>query len=550
MKRPAMIFVLWLLVAPMVFGQEPPAARVDEVFAKWNKPTSPGCAMSVMKEGRIIDKRAYGMANLDYDIPLTTASVFHVASVSKQFTAAAVVLLALQKKLSLDDPVRKYAPELPDFGEPITIRHLIHHTSGLRDQWALLGLAGSRYSLDRIGNDDVLELVSRQKALNFRPGEKYLYSNTGYTLLAVIASRVSGKSFRDFTDENIFRPLGMKNTHFRDDFSEVVKNQAYGYLPARGNAFRTGATNFDTVGATSLLTTVEDIALWDRNFFEPKVGGAPFIEQMHERGRQNNGEAINYAFALIHGAYRGLAVVEHSGSDAGFRAHFLRFPQQRYSFAVFCNAGPVDARELARKLADIYLEKELKDRPVGAQGVQLSSEQLKKREGLYLDAESGGSMRIAIRDGGLAIQSPGQALELKALSEKRFEVVGRNSTAEFEEAAGTEASRLIISDEAGGKSTYDFMPPYAMPADLKAGYTGEYVSEEIEPVFRIAIEGENLVLKRFKYRAAALNPVARDLFLTDSGTIRFTRDGEGRVSGFVYNLGRIRNFHLKKRPVE
>ena len=221
-----------------------PASKVDELFAKWNKPASPGCAFSVMKDGQIIDKRAYGMANLDYDIPLTTSSVFHVASVSKQFTAAAVVLLAQQKKLSLDDPVRKYIPELPDFGQSITIRHLIHHTSGLRDQWALLGLAGSRYSMDRIADIDVLDLVSRQKDLNFRTGEKYLYSNTGYTLLAVIVARVSGKSFREFTDENIFRPLGMKDTHFRDDFSEIVKNQAYGYQPSKGRYFQRERNQF------------------------------------------------------------------------------------------------------------------------------------------------------------------------------------------------------------------------------------------------------------------------------------------------------------------
>ncbi len=210
-----------------------PASKVDELFATVEQASVTRLRI-LGDEGRADHrKRAYGMANLDYDIPLTTSSVFHVASVSKQFTAAAVVLLAQQKKLSLDDPVRKYIPELPDFGQSITIRHLIHHTSGLRDQWALLGLAGSRYSIDRIADIDVLELVSRQKDLNFKPGEKYLYSNTGYTLLAVIVARVSGKSFREFTDENIFRPLGMKDTHFRDDFSEIVKNQAYGYQPGK-----------------------------------------------------------------------------------------------------------------------------------------------------------------------------------------------------------------------------------------------------------------------------------------------------------------------------
>ncbi len=420
------------------------ASKVDELFAKWNKPASPGCAFSVMKDGQIIDKRAYGMANLDYDIPLTTSSVFHVASVSKQFTAAAVVLLAQQKKLSLDDPVRKYIPELPDFGQSITIRHLIHHTSGLRDQWALLGLAGSRYSIDRIADIDVLELVSRQKDLNFRPGEKNLYSNTGYTLLAVIVARVSGKSFREFTDENIFRPLGMKDTHFRDDFSEIVRNQAYGYQPSKGDIFRVSATNFDTAGATSLLTTVEDIALWDRNFYEKKVGGNEFIAQMLERGKLNNGETISYAFALTHGTYRGLPVVEHSGSDAGFRAQFTRFPEQHLSVAVFCNAGPVDTLSLARKVADIHLDGKFKDKPAvpAAPAVALSESQLRSREGLYLDAEGGGQMRLSVKDGKLTTQSRGQAVELRPLSDTSFEIVERNLKVDFEQgAAGATSTR-------------------------------------------------------------------------------------------------------------
>src|SRR5271170_6831315 len=229
--------------------------RVDKVFAKWDSTTSPGCALSVIKDGQIIYKRAYGMADLDHDIPITPETVFHVASISKQFTAAAIILLVQEGKISLDDDVRKYITELPDFGVPITIRQLIHHTSGLRDQWSLLGLAGWRYSLDLITDADVLAVMSRQRDLNFPPGSRHLYSNTGYTLLAQIVKRVSGQSFREFTTSHIFEPLQMNNTRFRDDHAEVIKNIAYGYQPAQ-NAFLISITNFDTVGATSLLTTV------------------------------------------------------------------------------------------------------------------------------------------------------------------------------------------------------------------------------------------------------------------------------------------------------
>ena len=209
-------------------ASDPPSDRVDKIFERFNRRDSPGCALAVMRDGAVIYKHGYGMADLDHDVAITPSTVFHVASVSKQFTNAATVLLAQEGKLSLDDDVRKYVAELPDFGQRITIRHLIHHTSGLRDQWSLLGLAGWRYSLDLITDDDVLEMMSRQKDLNFPPGEKHVYCNTGYTLLALIVKRVSGRSFREFTSQRIFEPLGMANTHFRDDHAEIVKNQAYG----------------------------------------------------------------------------------------------------------------------------------------------------------------------------------------------------------------------------------------------------------------------------------------------------------------------------------
>jgi CubicO group peptidase (beta-lactamase class C family) len=302
--------------------------QVDKVFAKWDSTASPGCAVSVIKDGHIIYKRGYGMADLDHDVPITTETVFHVASISKQFTAASILLLAKEGKLSLDDDVRKYITELPDFGTRITLRHLIHHTSGLRDQWELLGLAGWRYSLDLITDDDVLELMSHQKELNFKPGERHVYCNTGYTLLAQVVKRVSGQSLREFTTARIFQPLGMQNTHFRDDHAEIVKHIAYGYVDGRaGDGYRLSVTNFDTVGATSLLTTVEDLARWDENFYHPRVGDAELVKQQLQRGRLNNGKELDYAFGLQHGKYRGLPTVDHDGADAGYRADLLRFPE-------------------------------------------------------------------------------------------------------------------------------------------------------------------------------------------------------------------------------
>lgn len=237
-------------------------ARVDKLFAQFDRKDSPGCALAVVRDGRVIYQRGYGMADLEHDVPLTPQSVLYIGSTAKQFAAASVALLAQQGKLSLDDNVRKYVPELPDYQPPVTLRHLLHHTSGVRDGWALLQLAGR--SADEVLNlDDIVALAARQKSLNFKPGEEHLYSNTGYWLLAVVVARASGKSLREFADAEFFKPLGMTHTVFNDDHTRLIKGRAYGYAPVRAGGFRLSIVNNDLVGAGGLWTSVEDLLLWD-----------------------------------------------------------------------------------------------------------------------------------------------------------------------------------------------------------------------------------------------------------------------------------------------
>jgi CubicO group peptidase (beta-lactamase class C family) len=548
-----LLFVLFMgQAATQVQPQPNPAAQVDKVFETWNRTNSPGCALSVMKDGHIIYKRGYGMADLDHDVTITPASVFHVASVSKQFTAASILLLAQEGKLALDDEVRKYIPELPDFGARITIRHLIHHISGLRDQWDLLGLAGWRYSLDLITDEDVLSLMARQKDLNFRPGDRHLYCNTGYTLLAQIVKRVSGQSFRAFTNARIFEPLGMKNTHFRDDHAEIVKGMAYGYVPA-GDTFKLSITNFDTVGATSLLTTVEDLALWDENFYNPRVGGRQMIDQMHERGKLNSGESIDYAFGLTHGKYKGLAIVDHGGSDAGYRSDLLRFPDQHFSVACLCNIS-INPSQLTRQVADIYLAKELKPEPPKPEepAAKLTAEQLAAKVGIYYNPDGDVIRRISVQNGSLrAFQSmTGQGVELKPLSDTRFRSVDLPIEIRFE-SQGTGGMRVIEAPESGAKPVVyeraeEFKPT---PSEL-AEYVGQYRSDEIEPVYRIAVRDGKLVLERLKSSQSPLEPAIRDLFTNPIGNIRFVRDGQGKVMGFILNRGRILNFRFRRATAD
>jgi CubicO group peptidase (beta-lactamase class C family) len=528
--------------------------EVDKVFAKWDSTVSPGCALSVMKDGRIIYKRGYGMADLDHDVPITPSTVFHVASISKQFTAAAIVLLAQEGKLSLDDDVRKYITELPDFGALITIRHLVYHTSGLRDQWNLLGLAGWRYSLDLITDDDVLDVMSRQRELNFKPGEKHVYCNTGYTLLAQIVKRVSGQSFREFTTDRIFKPLGMQSTHFRDDHAEIVKHIAYGYVEGKGrNTYSLSVTNFDTVGATSLLTTVEDLAHWDENFYHPVVGGPALVRQQLVRGKLTSGKELDYAFGLVHGKYRGLPTVDHGGADAGYRADLLRFPEQHFSVACLCNKGEINPGELTRKVSDLYLADAFKDAPPvriesSAKPFAVTEQQLAQYAGLYWKKDDERAARIVLKDGKLFwSQSEEDRLELTPLAANLFQLAAFPVKFTFDRAATGGPRRLSIQGESQPEAdVFEAVTEFKPTPEQLSAYAGSYVSEEIEPVYRIAVENTSLVLKRLKSEPQKLQPAIVDYFEGPNGIVHFQRDQAGTITGFVFNSGRIRNFRFKK----
>jgi CubicO group peptidase (beta-lactamase class C family) len=550
------LLLLSALIQPTVWSQtaatqtERPSEQIDKLFEKMDRTISPGCAVAAMRDGKILYQRGYGMADLDYNVPITANTVFPVASMSKQFTAAAIVMLAQERKLSLDDEVRKYVPELPDFGAPVTLRQLVHHTSGLRDQWELLGLAGWRYSPDLITDDDVLSIMSRQKNLNFPPGSKHMYSNTNYTLLAQVVKRVSGQSFREFTTSRILQPLGMRNTHFRDDHAEVVKNMAYGYVPAN-DTFRISITNFDTVGATSLLTTVEDLALWDENFYNPRVGGPEMIRQMLERGKLNDGEQLDYAFGLVIGKYRGLATVDHAGGDAGYRSDMIRFPDQHFTAVCLCNRADSNPSELTLQVAEIYLAKEMTADKVGAgpgKTVQLVPEKLAAKVGTYIKAEGGQTLSITLKDDKLHI-TPGageDSYEMNALSENDFRLATAPIDFKFEALKPGGPLRLIVKHGEDKPEVFEAVSPFTPSTSELSSCVGFYYSEEIEPIYVMKIDDGKLVLHTLKNKPDTLRPITPDLFAASIGTIRFKRNAQRQVSGFVLNADHVRNMLFQK----
>jgi len=383
-------------------------AKIDQLFAEWNKPDSPGAAVAVTRNGEVVYKQGYGTANLEYDIPITPTTVFDIASVSKQFAAFAITTLSHEGKLSLDDDMRVHLPDVPDFGHTITIRHLLHHTSGLRDWVQSLVIAGVGME-DVISFKHILKMARHQKALNFEPGEAYLYSNTGYNLLAEIVERVTGDSFREWTDTHIFKPLAMTNSHFHDDHQMILKNRAYSYQAVENGGFKHAINNTTALGSSSLYSTVEDLAKWMLNFENTCIGEQTVIDQMHQRGVLNNREQINYALGLSIGEYRGLQTVGHSGSWRGFRSHLIRLPEQKFGVVILCNLDTFNPLRLAEKVADLYLadvlapvkeasEPEKAAPPEDIKSEPLTPEQLTEFEGDYYTEELDTTYRIVVSE--------------------------------------------------------------------------------------------------------------------------------------------------------
>ena len=355
MRTMTRIAVLVLFVFAASASAQPAVSEkaVDQIFARWNT-TTPGCAVGVAAAGKPVLLKAYGMADLEHDVPNTPDTVFESGSIAKQFTAMAILLLAKDGKLSIDDQVRKYIPELPDYGVPLTIRHMLSHTSGLRDWGSVAGIAGAPRTSREYTHGHVLDIVSRQKSLNFTPGTQYSYSNTGYNLSAIIVSRVSGMPFAEFSKRRIFEPLGMTHTHWRDDHQRIVKGRAIAYTPA-DDGFRIEMPFENVHGNGGLLTTVGDLLKWNENYVTPKVGDTALVTLQQTRHRFNDGNEHNYALGLMVNALGGVKNVNHSGSTAGYVTHLNRFPDAHLSVAVLCNVSSGAATRAANEVSLLYL---------------------------------------------------------------------------------------------------------------------------------------------------------------------------------------------------
>ncbi len=538
-----------LVLAGTAIAQDAPTganvhtARVDSIFARWSSPTSPGCAVGVARQGRPVLSRAYGMADLEHAASNTPATIFEAGSVSKQFTAGAVVLLAQQGKLSLDDDVRKHVPELPAYEAPVTIRHLIHHTSGLRDWGTVVGAAGWPRTSRTYTHEHVLDVVSRQRSLNYAPGAEYSYTNSGYNLLAIIVARVSGQPFAEFSRQHIFKPLGMHQTQWRDDFTRIVKGRATAYTPREG-AFHILMPFENVHGNGGLLTTVGDLLIWNENLERGTVGGPALLKELHRQGQLSNGRQIGYAAGLVIGTYRSVPEVSHGGATAGYRAYLTRYPKQGLSVALLCNTTNVDATALARRTANVFLDGHAPE-ATPPRTVQLSQSALASREGLYRNVRTHEPLRLSIVDGKLRLD---RRTELVPLTASVFQIGSGMERLSFDTDTRARSGGFRLIDSDGDSVTFEPVAEAAPTLQELRAYEGEYHSDEAEADYSVRVRDGVLTLELRPHVRTPLTPSYADAFTTPSGSlVRFLRAPDGRVREMSFGLGRVRDLRFARR---
>jgi len=546
---------------------DPPApsdtkTRVDEVFKEYDRSDSPGCSLGVYRGGRIEYARGYGMANLELGVANSPQTVMDIGSTGKQFTAFSIQLLAGEGKLGLDDDVRKWIPEIPDYGKTVTIRNLLHHTGGLRDYIVLFDLQGV-VAEDLSTREDTLHVLARQKAPNFAPGAEHLYSNTGYFLLGEIVRRASGKSLRDFAQERIFTPLGMRHTQYNDLHTRLIPGRATGYSKAETGGFGIDMSDWEQVGDGGVLTSVEDLQRWDENFYTGAVGGRAVIDAMLVPGVLSSGKKLQYASALFVSEYRGLQSVAHGGAWAGYRAQLLRFPKEHLSVACICNLGESNPSRLAQKVAEVYLGEKMTKEPGPAESASakparpaIDPARAKALEGAYLDRASDRFFRLAVENGELAGKWGSRRIVLAPVAANRYRVEGLGDGVRAEATVGAQPApggrpRLAVKiDDDGDVEDLSFEPVQLWtpaPADL-AALAGRYASSELDTTWRLEAKDGKLYLR---YRGApedALVPSVADRMSVGGAVLHFTRDASGQPDGFTVDAGRVRGIAFRKTP--
>lgn len=526
--------------------------QVDAVFAKWTRPDMPGAVVGVIRDGKLLLSKGYGLADLEHSIPITPATAFTVGSMSKQFTAFSIHLLASDGKLSLDDDIRKYVPEVPDFGATITVRHLIHHTSGLRDYFDLMFMTGWRRD-DVATQDDGLSLVKRQRALNFRPGQEHMYSNTGYLLLGLIVERVSGRPLADFARARIFEPLGMKHTRFLQGYGTLVPGRALSYLANAAGGYEYVAVGDSADGAGGLVTTVGDLALWDRHFDDGRLGGQALVAQMQAAGVLDDGKPIDYASGLVVGSYRGQKMIWHGGVIGGFKTIMARFPDQHLSVIVLANASDLDIQQAMYRITDLYLDREPAAIPPPPSAkrqtfkeIEIDPARLDALVGYFaLSPEYG--ITFTKENGRLMAQGTGQyKVQAFAYGERAFFAKAIDAQFTFDPPGkdGIVAGGVLRQNGADLRARRVVRP--LPPREALKKFEGSFYSDELGILYNVASKDGRLVLS-YPRGSIALDYNDKGEFATGAlGNIKYQCSPKDGCTGFTLSTGRARNLQFTK----
>ncbi|WP_299252694.1 serine hydrolase [uncultured Aquimarina sp.] len=525
--------------------------KIDTLFNTWNQGKTPGASIAVIKNGIIIFKKAYGLGNIENNIPNTTSSLFNIASNSKQFTAFAALLLEEEGKLSLEDDIRKYIPELPDFGHKIKVKNLAQHTHGIRGVIYLLGMAGWNIE-DVITKKDVFKLFTQQKELNFPPETDFLYNNSGYILLAEIIARVSGKPFHVYLRDHIFIPLEMKNTVVFEDNSKIINNLSYPYY-FDGKSYKVAIRNSkDIVGPTGIRTSTEDLSKWLNNFENPKVGNKKMVARLITPAILKNGNTLSYALGQVVHSYKNRKVISHGGSDAGYKSQILRFPEEKLSIIVLTNNGSLNAEEKAYRIADLYLGNDVKSlknepNPKILSNLSITEEMLIKYEGKF-QLQPGFVLEFNEKEGSLFITATGQGtLPLETLSETQFRIRRIDAIITF--IKNKDGLVNTLSFDHNGTVNSAKRITYDIDKSILEKYAGVYYSKELNTYYELSIQDGQLIAGHQRQDTTKLTALEPTKFTGNTwffGILDFIINKDN-VTGFKVSSERVKNLWFEKR---
>lgn len=526
-----------LLSCFSAIAQDNPA-DIDTLFNVYNRSGAPGVAVLIVKDGKVVFKKGYGMANLEHNIPISPTTVFDIASVSKQFTGFAISTLIQEGKISPDDDIHKYLPDVPQFGKTITIRHLIHHTSGLRDWPATLHAAGWRWD-EAFTFEDIMRMVKQQKELDFEPGSQYSYSNTGYNLLAAIVAKVSGKTFPEWMDEHIFKPLNMHSSQVSDDYSKVIRSLAGSYYSI-GNEYYKSNDLLTAYGSSSIFTTVEDLSAWVIHFQEALDRKDPVYVRMIETDELNNKQKINYAYGLDVTNDNGIRNISHNGGWAGFRTVISTYPDQKMAIILLSNNSNFNPDANANTIANLFLKRA---KPASGQNredlsgwptVKVDTLVLKKYTGSY-QLGAGWYVTFTLENGHMMVQANG---------EDKYQTDTKSDTVLWVPAYHSSVTFRDITDKAGALKYRDIIAKRVTPVKAElSNYVGTYYSEELETAYRLSVENGKLVAHHMRLGDFTFEPdlIVAERFSSNNGTINFFKDEQKKIAGFRLTNGRIKN---------